>query len=192
LSPHIVAREAGLPIELVKVDFKNRRTADGQDYLDINPKGYVPALELPDGRVLTEGVAIVQYIADQRPDLGLVPPWSSFQRYRVQEALVFVATELHKNFSWLFHRPSEEIRAIVETRLARRLGEAAAMLGSKVHLFGDEFTVADAYLFTILRWAKATKIDLPTVLQSYVDRVASRPAVQAALEAEGILHSTKG
>jgi glutathione S-transferase len=186
LSPHIVAREAGIGIELVRIEPKDKRTSDDRDYLAINPKGNVPALELDDGRVLTEGVAIVQYLGDLRPDTGLVPPAGSFQRYRMQEALNFIATELHKGFTPLFYRPSDEERAKLEAKLARRFEDVVRQLGSQRHWFGDEFSAADAYLFTILRWAEFTKIPLPPTLAAFVERVGSRPAVRNALAAEGI------
>jgi glutathione S-transferase len=186
LSPHIVAREVGIDLELVRVDPKDRRTADDRDYLEINAKAYVPALELDDGRVLTEGVAIVQYLGDLRPDTGLVPPAGSFQRYRMQEALNFVASELHKGFTPLFYQPSEEERAKIERKLARRFEDVVRQLGSQRHWFGDEFTAVDAYLFTILRWAEFTNIPLPAPLSAFVERVATRPTVRAALAAEGL------
>ena len=186
LSPHIVAREAGIGLELVRIDPKDKRTSDDRDYLTINPKGNVPALELDDGRVLTEGVAIVQYLADLRPDTGLVPPAGSFQRYRMQEALNFIATELHKGFSPLFYKPADDERARIETKLSRRFEDVVRQLGSQRHWFGDEFTAADAYLFTILRWAEFTNIALPVTLTAFVERVATRPAVRAAIAAEGM------
>lgn len=186
LAPHIVAREAGIDLELVRVEPKDKRTSDGRDYLSINPKGNVPALELDDGRVLTEGAVIVQYLADLRPDTGLLPPAGSFQRYRVQEALNFVATELHKGFTPLFYRPSDDERAKLAAKLARRFEDVVRQLGSQRHLLGDEFSVADAYLFTILRWAEFTSIPLPPTLQAFVERVRSRPTVHEALTAEGV------
>ena len=186
LAPHLVAREGGIELDLVKVDLTSKRTADDRDYLEINAKAYVPALELDDGRVLTEGAAIVQYLGDLRPDSGLVPPAGSFQRYRMQEALNFVASELHKGFTPLFYQPSDEERTKIERKLARRFDDVVRQLGSQRHWFGDEFTAVDAYLFTILRWAEFTNIALPPPLAAFVERVATRPTVRAALAAEGL------
>jgi glutathione S-transferase len=188
LAVHVVVREAGLDVELVQVDLATKRTEAGEDFLAINPKGYVPALELDDGRVLTEAAMLVQYVADLRPGTQLVPPPASFERYRVQETLNFVATELHKAFSPLWHRPSDDVRAEIGATLTRRFEIVARQLGNHHYLFGDEFSVADAYLYAILRWARPTKVPLPPPLQAFVERVASRPAVQDALAIEGLKH----
>jgi glutathione S-transferase len=189
LSPHIVAREAGLPVELVRVHLGAKKLPDGGDYRRINPKGQVPALEIGDGQVLTEGPAIVQYLADQAPSSGLVPAAGTFERYREIEWLNYVSTELHKNFSPLFNpRFPAEAKEIVKANLAARLEYLSKVLADREYLLGATFTAADAYLFTILRWAPGQGIDLAQypVIAAYVARVAARPAVAAALEAEGV------
>jgi glutathione S-transferase len=189
LSPHIALREAGLPVELVKVDFATKTTSDGQDYNRINSKGYVPAVQLPNGEVLTEGPAIVQYIADQNPDSRLAPKAGTLERYRLQEALTFIGTEIHKSFSPLFNKASSaEVKASAIANLEKRFANVAEQLGSKPYLFGEHFTVADGYLFTVLNWTKFVGIDLskwPT-LAAFHARVAARPKVQEALKAEGL------
>jgi len=190
LSPHIVAREAGIDIELEKVDTKAKKTASGADYLAINPKGYVPALQLDDGQVLTEGPAIVQFLADQRPDAGLAPRAGTIERYRLQESLGFINSEIHKTYSPLFYpTTTPEYRKDREEYLKKRYAVIEKQLAGKEHLFGDRFTVADAYLFTVTNWAAFVKVDLtdfPNLLASQ-KRVAARPAVRAAMEKEGIL-----
>lgn len=189
LSPHIVLREAGLPVDLVKVDLAAKKTEDGGDFLAVNPKGQVPTLALDEGGILTEGPVIVQYIADRAPNSGLLPPAGSLDRYRVQEWLNFVSSELHKTFSPLF-RPTtpEEFKAIVKQTLAAKFAVLDRALEGKAYLMGDRFTVADAYCYTVLRWAKPMGIDLgawPNVA-AYLARVTERPAVAAALAAEGL------
>jgi glutathione S-transferase len=148
--------------------------------------GYVPAVELDDGRILTEAAVVVQFLADQRPDLPLIPKPGTFERYRVQEWLNFVATELHKTFSPLWHRPSDDVRAPILEKLALRFAIVEQQLGTNHYLFGDDFTIADAYLYAILRWSRPTKVPLPASLQAFVDRVRARPAVHAAMELEGV------
>lgn len=190
LSPHIVLREAKLPFELEQVDLGSKTLASGGDYRSINPKGYVPALMLDNGEVLTEGPAIVQYVADLAPDTGLVPAAGTLQRYRVQEWLNFITSELHKNFGALFNpRAPEEWKGVVRELLDRRLGYVAQQLGHGPYLRGERFTVCDAYLFTMLSWCKPLKVDLSQwpVLLDYMKRVAGRPAVQEALRAEGLV-----
>lgn len=187
LSPHIVAREAGLPVEYVKVDLRQKKTADGRDFNAINPKGYVPALELDDGTLLTEGPAIVQYLADRKPELGLAPQAGSIERYRLQEWLGFIGTELHKQFSPLFSPTTpEDIRKAQIEKLQKRFAYVAVQLAGRAYLMGSAFTVADAYLFVMLGWTEMMKIDLGAlpVLQEYRARVAARAGVQAALAAE--------
>lgn len=191
LSPHIVAREAGLELQLDKVDFATKKTASGADFNAINPKGYVPALQLDDGQVLTEGPAIVQYLADRKPESKLAPAANgTLERYRLQEMLNFISTEIHKQFSPLF-RPTTaaEVRQAQVELLGRRFDLVVQTLGAKPYLFGDHFTVADAYLFTVVNWSNFVKLDLSKwpVLQQYQARVAARPAVQKALQAEGLL-----
>ncbi len=187
LSPHIVLRELGLPFETVQVDLKTKRTSDGSDFWKINPKGYVPTLQLDDGSILTEGPAIVQYLADRKPDAGLAPANGSFARYRLQEWLNFISTELHKQFSPLFNPATPEpVKRAQQERLAMRFGEIVAAMGSAPWLMGDAFTVADAYLYTVLTWAAYVGVDLAPfpALQAYMQRVEARPAVRATLAAE--------
>ena len=188
LSPHIVLRELGLPFDLEAVDTKAQKTASGADYTAINPKKYVPALQLDDGQVLTEGAAIIQYLADRKPDAMLAPPWGSLDRYRLQEWLNYIASELHKSYSPIF-RASEEQRPALRDALAAKLEYVARNLEKRQFLMGDRFTVADAYLFTVLNWSGGVAIDLDRwpALKSYLQRVSGRPAVRATLEAEGLL-----
>jgi len=190
LSPHIVLREAGLPFDLVLASTKTKKLADGSDYLAINPKGQVPLLELDDGERLTEGPAIVQYIADQAPASGLAPAAGTMARYRLMEWLNFITSELHKGFSPLFTPGMpDEGKAMAHARLVERLTWVDGQLAVKTWLMGDNFTVADAYLFTVADWGKYAGVDIGGLanLSAYLDRVAARPAVQAALKAEGLL-----
>ncbi|TMQ17924.1 MAG: glutathione transferase GstA [Deltaproteobacteria bacterium] len=189
LSPHIVAQEAGIPLTLVKVDTQTKKLADGGDYWAINPKGYVPALQLDNGELLTEGPAIVQYLADQKPATKLVPAAGSFERYRVQEMLGYINSEIHKTYSPLF-RPttSPELRKDREEYLRKRYKPIEQQLAKGPYLFGEQFTAADAYLFTVTNWANFLKLDFsefPNLL-AFQARVANRPAVQAAMTAEGL------
>jgi len=187
LSPHIVLREAGLEFSLDLVSFHTKKTKSGKDFMAINPKGSVPALQLADGAVLTEGPAIVQYLADLKPESKLAPAAGTFERVRLQEWLNFIATELHKGFGPLWSSAaSEESKTAAREMLAKKLAFPAERLASQPFLMGDTFTIADAYLFTVLRWSFFTKVDLPAVLAQYVGRIAERPAVKAALEAEKI------
>lgn len=190
LSPHIVLREAGLPVELLKVDLAAKTLPDGGDYLRINPKGYVPAVELPNGEVLTEGPAIVQYIADQNSDNRLAPKAGTIERYRLQEWLNFISTEIHKGFSPLFRKDiTPEWRTAVIETLSKRFDVLAAKLDGKQFVMGEQFTVADAYLFVVLNWSRGVKLDLSKwpVLAEYHKRIATRPKVQEALKAEGLI-----
>ena len=190
LSPHIVAREAGIDLSLDKVDLTTKKTSSGRDYLAINPKGYVPTLELDDKRVLTEGPAIVQYLADQKPESGLAPPNGSFERYKLQEMLNYITSELHKTYSPLFRNETPaETREERLAYLRKRYQLIDHLLEGRSFLCGDRFTVADAYLFAVTRWAKTVKLDLSefTHLQAWQQRVAERPAVQAAMKAEGLI-----
>ena len=190
LSPHIVLREAGLPFELALASTKTKKLADGSDYLAINPKGQVPALALDSGELLTEGPAIVQYIADQAPASGLAPAAGTLARYRLMEWLNFITSELHKGFSPLFApNTPDDYKPVVKARLMERLGWVDAQLAGKAYLMGDQFTVADAYLFTVAGWTKFVGMDLSglTALSAYLARVGARPAVQEALKAEGLL-----
>jgi len=190
LSPHIVARELGIDIDLEKIDNRTKRTASGADYLTINPKGYVPAIELDDGQVLTEGPALVQYLADQKPEAGLVPPAGTMERYRMQEMLGYINSELHKTYSPLFNDATpQETRNERLAYLKKRYAVLNDRLANRPYLFGDQLTVADAYLFVVTRWANFVKLDLsgfPNVL-AFQQRVAARPAVKAAMKAEGLL-----
>jgi glutathione S-transferase len=190
LSPHIVLRESGLPFDLEQVDLRAKKTKSGGDFFQVNPKGMVPVLTLDDGDVLTEGPAIVQYLADKAPASGLAPAAGTKERYHVQEWLNFVTAEIHKNFSPLF-RPNtpDDYKPIAKENLAVRFGFLDKHLAGRQYLMGDKFTVADAYLFTVLNWTKYQSIDLgqwPS-LKAYWDRVGARPKVQEALKAEGLV-----
>jgi glutathione S-transferase len=189
LSPHIVARELGIPIELEKVDGKTKRTSRDRDFLAINPKGYVPTLELDDGQILTEGPAIVQYLADRKPESRLAPANGTFERVRLQEALGYINSELHKTYSPLFNKATPpEVRAEREEYLRKRYAILEKQLEGKQYLFGDQFTVADAYLFTVTNWSRFVNLDLSAFpnLVAFQARVAQRPAVKEALAAEGL------
>ena len=189
LSPHIVAREAGIEVDLVKVDLKARTLEDGGDYARINAKGYVPALALDDGTLLTEGPAIVQYLADRNPDSGLAPSNGTLERYRLQEWLNFLTSEIHKSFSPLFNPAAAEgWKQAARENIVRRFDLITERLGPNAYLMGERFTVADAYLFTLLNWCQWTGIDLARwpALKDYLARVAGRPKVQEALRAEGL------
>jgi len=188
LSPHIALREAGLPFTMEKVDLRAKTTESGADYKAINPRGYVPALQLDDGRVVAEGPVIVQMIADLAPESSLAPALGSPERYQLMDWLAFIATELHKGFSPFFNPAvNDEAKQSFRQRLALRLDYLTEALGDKPYLMGDDFSAADGYLFTVLRWAKGFKFELGPTLDAYFDRVAARPAVKAALEAEGLL-----
>jgi glutathione S-transferase len=189
LSPHIVLREAGLDFTAEKVDLAQKKTESGADYLNINPKGQVPALVLDDGSLLTEGVAIVQYLADRVPDRNLIPAAGTLSRYHAIEWLNYVATELHKGFSPLFNpKTPDEYKVIARDKLASQFNYLDSVLEKQHYLLGNRFSVADAYLFTVLRWAQALQFDLKkhAHLTAYIDRVAARPAVEATLSAEGL------
>ncbi len=188
LSPHIALREAGLTFDLEKTDLKAKKTASGTDFLTVNPKGYVPALQLDNGKVLTEGPAIVQYIADQKPESGLAPQAGSFERYELQEWLNFITSEVHKPVGSLFNPAmTADYKPVVLALIDKRLTWIDGQLQGKQYLMGDTFTVADAYLFTVLRWTGFFNIDLGKypAIKSYFARVAERPAVKEALAAEG-------
>jgi glutathione S-transferase len=188
LSPHIVLREAGAPFKMVKVNLAEKKTEDGGDFWAKNPGGYVPALEAEDGTMITEGPVIVQYIADKAGKLA--PAYGSKERYKLMTWLNYTTSELHKGFSPLFNaKVQDESKAVLRDRLRHRLGVVDKHLASNQFLMGNEFSVADAYLFTVLTWTKrpAIAIDLAKEfpnLKAYHDRVAARPAVDAALKAE--------
>ena len=189
LAPHIVAREAGLAIELVEVDLAKHKLKDGGDYFAINPRGYVPLLELDDGTRLTEVAALVQYLADLNPEAKLAPTAGTFERIKLQSWLTFVSSELHKVFSpWLWHKETaESTRKSVKDKLALRFAELDALLATREYLAGD-YSVADAYAFTIVNWANFLALPLTPYphLKAYLARVAARPAVKEALHAEGL------
>jgi len=190
LSPHIVLREAGLNFELEQVNNQEKKTKSGQDFWTVNPKGQVPVLELDNGEKLTEGPIVVQYLADQKPGAGLLPASGSMDRYRVQEWLNFTTSELHKTFGPIF-RPTtpEEFKKLSKENLGKRFDYLDKHLAGRQYLMGDKFTVADAYLFTVLRWTARIQMDLAKWpnLKAYVDRVAARPKVQEAMKAEGLI-----
>jgi len=189
LSPHIVLREAGLPFELERVDTRSGKTERGRDYRTVNPKGYVPAIELDRGEVLTEGPAIVQYLADQKPALKLAPPPGTFERYRLQEWLNYITSELHKSLGGLFNpKMPAEFRQATKEALRANFEYLSRQLDSRSFLMGETFTVADAYLFVVLSWTGHLEVDLAPYppLRAFQARVLSRPAVQAALKAEGL------
>ena len=190
LSPHIVLEEAGLKYEAISAPTKTHQLPDGSDYYKINPLGYVPLLVLDDGRQLREGPAIVQYIADQVPDKHLAPANGSFERAKLQEWLNFIGTEIHKGFSPLFNPATPaDYKPMVLSRLAERLKFTDAELAGKQYLMGETFTVADAYLFTVTNWAQFVGLDISGLsnLLAFRARVAARPAVIAAMTAEGLL-----
>jgi glutathione S-transferase len=190
LSPHIVLLEAGLPFTAEKVDLKTKKTAGGGDYYKINSKGAVPALQLDDGRVLTEGPAIVQYIADLKPDSGLAPRWGTFERYQLMEMLNYVGSELHAGFHPLFTPgTSPEGKAAAVENLGKKFDWLSTRITAGKYVLGNAFTVADAYLFVVLRWTDFVKIDRSEwpVLAGYFELVGRRPKVQETLKAEGLL-----
>ena len=192
LAQHIVAREADLPLEIVKVEFgATGRTAGGRNFYDINPMGAVPALELDNGEVLTENAVLLQYLAAQKPSAHLAPTGGGIEHWRYLELLSFIATELHKGFSPLFANPPEEWRAEVVKKLGGRLKLLEQRLADKPYLWGDRFTVADAYAYVILNWAHAKKIDLSATpkLVAYFARLNERPGVRKALAEEGLLQA---
>jgi glutathione S-transferase len=190
LSPHIVLHEAGLAYEPVLASTKTHKLADGTDFYSINPLGYVPVLELDDGTRLREGPAIVQYLADQAPQKNLAPAPGTLARYRLQEWLSFIGTEVHKGFGPLFTPGTpEEYKPQIKQRLLSRLQWVDGELAGKPYLMGDHFTVADAYLFTVTNWAQFVGLDISQLknLAAYRERIGARPAVQAAMKAEGLL-----
>ncbi len=190
LSPHIALLEAGLPFDLVKVDVRAKKLDNGDDYLKVNPKGQVPALGLDSGEVVTEGPVIVQMIADKSPDKHLAPARDSAERYKLLEWLNFITSELHKNFSPLFNPTiPDDVKAFFRDRITGKFKYADSQLAGHDYLMGKQFTVADGYLYTMLRWADAHKLDLSGLsnLMAYKARVAARPKVQEALTREGLM-----
>jgi len=191
LAPHIVAREAGIAIDLVKVDLMSHKTETGEDYFTINPRGYVPAIQLDDSEVHTEVAALVQYLAEQAPQSNLLPAAGSKERFRMNQWLVFVSSELHKTFSpWLWHaETAESTKQAARDKLAVRFAELDRHLADRAYLTGDSFTVADAYAFTTVNWSNFLKIDLKPYpnLSAFMARVAARPKVREALKAERLV-----
>jgi glutathione S-transferase len=190
LSPHIVLKESGLAFEAVAVNLRTHQLTDGSDYYRISPKGYVPLLVLDNGQTLSEGAAIVQYIADQAPEKALAPASGTWERYKLQEWLNFISTELHKGFSPLFNpQMPEEAKALARTKLLDRFKWVDEQLSAQAYLMGPAFCVADAYLFTVSGWGKFVGVDLSgfSHLGQFLERMRERPAVQAALKAEGLL-----
>ncbi len=190
LSPHIVLHEAGLAFTPVLASTKSHKLQDGTDFYSINPLGYVPVLELDDGTRLREGPAIVQYLADQAPQKNLAPAHGTLARYRLQEWLNFIGTEIHKGFSPLFKPDTpEDYKPLARAGLVKRLEWVDGELAGKDYLMGEHFSVADAYLFTVTNWAQHVGLDIAHLqhLTAYRERVAARPAVQAALQAEGLM-----
>ena len=190
LSPHIALLEAGLPYDLVKVDLRAKKLENGDDYLQVNPKGQVPALGLDNGELVTEGPVIIQMIADQAKDKQLAPARDSAERYRLQEWLNFITTELHKNFSPLF-QPAipDEVKTFFRERLTGKFKYIDGQLAGRDHLMGKDFSVADGYLFVMLAWADRLNLDLSALpnLMAYKARIAARPKVKEALTKEGLL-----
>lgn len=191
LAPHIALREAGATFDLVKVDLATKKVEDGSSFEAVNPKGYVPALRLDSGDVLTENVSLLQYIGDINPGTQLMPTAGSVERYRVTEWLAFISTELHKSFSPLFVPTStDDMKKYARGNVSRRLGWLDGALGSRKFLTGDQFTVADSYLFVMLSWADHVGIDVSQWpnLKRFQQTVGSRPKVFEALKAEGLVH----
>ena len=190
LAPHIILRESGYAFDLIKVDIPNKKTEHGDDYWKINPKGYVPALVLDSGEVLTEVGVICQYLADKMPEAGLAPELGTLARYHLMEWLNFVATEVHKQIGALFNpKMTPEMKAVQLGVIERRLDALEKMLGGKDYLMGERFSVADAYLYTVLNWTKIHKIDMAKwpKLADFMTRVGSRPKVHEAMRKEGLL-----
>jgi glutathione S-transferase len=189
LASHITALEAGIPLELKRADTKTKQLVDGSDYYAVNSKGAVPALRLDDGQVLTEGVAIMQYLADKKPESKLVPMAGTLERYRLQEWLNYITSEVHKGFSPLWNPNADpKVKEYALANLEKKLDWVNTQLAGKKYLTGDTFTVADAYLFTVVNWANFLNISLDKwpVIKEFQARVAARPKVQEALEAEGL------
>jgi glutathione S-transferase len=195
-APHVVLNELGIPFNLVKVDIRTKQAADGVDFLKINPKGYVPVITMDDGMLMTEGVAIMQYLADQKPESGLAPMQGSLERYRLMEMLNYITTELHKGFGALFSADymvknpegNAELRAYAKAGLISKFTYIDGILAKNAYLMGDKMTIADVYLLTVYRWAGYHKLDLSSLekLTGLMGRMHERPSVQAAIKAEGM------
>lgn len=193
MAVHIVLIEAGYTFDIDKVDLAAKTTAGGEDYKTVNAKGYVPALRLDDGQVLTEDAVMLQYLADQRPTAGLAPPLGSMERYRLMEWLNFIATEIHKTLGTLFNpKLTPEWKANQLALFGRRADWLAGRLADNPYLMGEKFSIADAYLFTVLNWCRLFQIDLQPwpAIQTFMARIGGRPAVLAAMQAEGLIEKT--
>jgi glutathione S-transferase len=189
LASNITLREAEMPFEAVKVDLRAKKTEGGEDYNSINPKGYVPALRLDNGEVLTENVAVLQYICDQKPAAKLIPQSGAMERYRFVEWLAFINSEVHKPHGVFFNPAAgDDVKQIYRGAITRRYGWLQGVMSTRQFLMGSQFTGADAYLYTILRWAPLASLDLAEwpSLKSYAERIAGRPRVQEAVRAEGL------
>jgi glutathione S-transferase len=190
LAAHIVVHEAGLSAQIEKVDLKSKTTESGADFTQINPKGYVPVVELDDGQRLTEVGTVLQYLGDRAPASGLVPAAGTMERYRLMEWLNFISSELHKSYSVLFSPdPPEDYKNVVRKRIGARVAYVESQLKNRPYLMGSTFSVADAYLFVALNWSRAMAVDLEPfpAVQQFQQRVAQRPGVQAAMKAEGLI-----
>jgi glutathione S-transferase len=189
LSPHIISNELNLPMEFIRIDTKTKKTENGEDFFKISPKGYVPALVLDDGTLLTEGPVIVQYLAESANNTELLPEARSMGRYKAMEILNFITSELHKSFSPLFNRAiSDDVKSYASDKVKERINLLDThLLGDKPFLMGDKFTVCDAYCFTVLNWTSFVDIELSPNLKAYQQRVASRPAVQKSMREEGLI-----
>lgn len=192
LSPHIVLREAGFAFEMERVDLYAKKTEKGVDFIKINPKGQVPTLTLDNGETLTEGPAIVQYLADRKPDSGLVPPAGSMDRYRQLEWLNYVTAELHKTFSPFFDpKTPENFRPVAKEKLGKQFDYLDRHFATHQFLSGSKFSAADAYAFTVVNWSRAPQVSIDLArwpnLSAYMDRVAARPKVREAMKAEGLI-----
>lgn len=189
MAPHIVLHEAGFKFDAEKVDIPNKKTAGGDDFWKINPKGYVPALKLDDGSVLTEVGVICQYLADQKPESGLAPRFGTMERYHLMEMLNFCASEIHKQIGALFNpKMTAEMKEVQLGVIERRFNALETLLEGRQYSMGDKFSVADAYLFTVLNWTNLHKIDVskwPNI-KAFMARVGARPAVQETMKAEGL------
>jgi glutathione S-transferase len=194
LASHIALREAGIACDLEKVDLRSKQTASGEDFTAINPKGYVPALRLDNGELLTENIAVLTYVGDQDPAKKLAPPAGSLERYRFAEWLGFINSEIHKSHSIFFNPAArDDVKQLYRAAITRRYTWLQEVLSTRQFLMGDDFTAADAYLFTVLRWAPVAGVDVAQwpALKGYAERIGSRPRVQDALRAEG-LDQSKG
>jgi glutathione S-transferase len=190
LASHIALYATGLPFEIDRLIKTSKMTDGGEDFMKINPKGYVPAVKLDDGSILTECAVVLQYIADQKPDSALAPKAGTMERYRLQEWLTFISGEIHKSFSPMFIKDaSEEVKNYARNMLGKRLAHPESHLANKPYLMGDHFTVADAYFFVVMNWSNIVGFDLAPFprIKEYMARIAAHPAVQAAMKAEGLL-----